>query len=448
MHERIRFLEEQVRQLSQRSSDAQSVPWEYTSGVTGNGGAAATVGIPGQVADSLQTERPASSERDAVLEMVDQSPGEHSVSAILGPTTDVHRNEDFYGSSSAGTFMQNVKKLVGRYVGTPKSAVPSFEQSVNDIDSSIERSHEAPSIARYHNYVLPPRKTADRLMTAYWEHVHVLYPILLREEIIVEYHNLWSGTMRIRDERSLVGLIHAMLAISCQLVGPETSQNRSEVAAALYDRARGSLDIFEKPSLRQVQCYLVLAMYLQSTDDPHTCWLFVGLAVRSAQSLGLHLAATSERAKGIAEREAMRKAWYGCVVLDRVLAMTHGRAPMIGPQTATVVQLPWPEDAGSPDLSQDGRYLQPSDDFFRSAIKLDDLMHDMLFSFYRSDDREQSLDGMHEKSFGSTDSIFAIDHKLSKWEASLPKHLTTTASPRQSPETDRYRRQAVVLMQR
>lgn len=43
----------------------------------------------------------------------------------------------------------------------------------------------------------------------------------------------------------------------------------------------------------------------------------MGAAVRTAQSLGLHLPETSAEVEDERERELWRRVWYGCVLMDR-----------------------------------------------------------------------------------------------------------------------------------
>ena len=50
-------------------------------------------------------------------------------------------------------------------------------------------------------------------------------------------------------------------------------------------------------SLQLIQVLLLSAEFLQSTDEPHQCWVAVGIAIRVAQSLGLRLNSTSEESQ-------------------------------------------------------------------------------------------------------------------------------------------------------
>jgi hypothetical protein len=61
---------------------------------------------------------------------------------------------------------------------------------------------------------------------------------------------------------------------------------------------------------------LLMCQYLQSTHDPNECWAILAVAIRGAQSIGLH---TTPRDGSPLEKELKKRAWYGCVYLDRYL---------------------------------------------------------------------------------------------------------------------------------
>jgi hypothetical protein len=54
--------------------------------------------------------------------------------------------------------------------------------------------------------------------------------------------------------------------------------------------------------------------FLQSTNRPNRCWNVVGMAIRIAQGLGLHVESTGG---DLVERETRRRIWWGCVLMDR-----------------------------------------------------------------------------------------------------------------------------------
>jgi hypothetical protein len=64
---------------------------------------------------------------------------------------------------------------------------------------------------------------------------------------------------------------------------------------------------------------LVSGVYLQSTRYASRCWNVIGLAIRTAQSLGLHLDLTKYRPDNQLNKEMARRIWHTCLVLDKLV---------------------------------------------------------------------------------------------------------------------------------
>jgi len=90
--------------------------------------------------------------------------------------------------------MQNVKKMVeqkvggGHQTGQP-STDPHFHHGALPRSGHNNDIHRKPV-----DYVLPSRRRADVLMSAYWRHVHVLLPISGQNAILEDYEKLWKET--------------------------------------------------------------------------------------------------------------------------------------------------------------------------------------------------------------------------------------------------------------
>jgi hypothetical protein len=105
-----------------------------------------------------------------------------------------------------------------------------------------------------------------------------------------------------------------VLALGCQfstlfessIVRADTFFNRSKTLLGL--------SIFNVGTLKMVQALLLMGLYLQSTNRPNQCWNVLGMGIRVAQGLGLHIEASGG---DLVEREARRRAWWGCVLMDR-----------------------------------------------------------------------------------------------------------------------------------
>ena len=66
----------------------------------------------------------------------------------------------------------------------------------------------------------------------------------------------------------------------------------------------------------KVQLLLLMSQYLQGTERSIETWNVHGLAVKAAYQLGLHSPNAINQYPPL-EREFRKRAWFGCVVLDR-----------------------------------------------------------------------------------------------------------------------------------
>ena len=378
------------------------------------------------------------------------SPSEHSVHAIIGAALDEDSREGFFGSSSAATFMQNVKKMVQQKVGG-LSGQPASSQHIQT-QTSPTSGHNTLQ-PKPVEYVLPSRRRADILMSCYWRYVHVLYPYVDKMQMEEDYEKLWKAEDSVTDERSFMCMINVVFALSSQIDDSTPIEDRRQSAHVFYVRARELLDIVETGSVRSVQTLLLLGQYYQSTSEPHPCWIFTGLAIHTAQSLGLHLAETSECVVDIKTRELLRKVWHGCILMDRVVSMTYGRPCTIGPKAALAVPLPLPIDEEY--LVHETLQGQPVQtqvvEFYVLSLKLYEIMHDIIFTFY-SVNTQPCQPG--DEYFGSLEqgqnSVLQIERRLSRWANGVPSRLrvTTGSKPQVGTMEATFYRQAVILHQR
>jgi hypothetical protein len=385
--------------------------------------------------------------------------GYQSDHATMGQNLEQSRRGGPFGGFNAGTFMDEVKKTVKQKLhGTPQT----------DSSSSAGKHDGLPLLfpkreCRQHefDYTLPPRKQADILMDAYWRYLHVLHPYLDKAQTQVDYEKIWMGDDSVTDERSFLCLLNIIFAVSCRLIGLATSEERDRSSATFYLRARELMDVVEMASVRSVQIFLFLAEYFQSTSQPHQCWVFVGLAIHTAQSLGLHLPQTSECISNMRARELLRIVWHECVLMDRVVSLTYNQPSAISVKTASAVPLPLAIDEGN--ILQ-GSVLQhavePTSimDFYISSLRLYEILPDVTFILNSTKLQSRTVDGSHNthashlsrhlSSIEDRPSVYEVERRLSHWEKGLPDHLKIGNHAQNEGTNSVLYRQAVVLHQR
>lgn len=82
-----------------------------------------------------------------------------------------------------------------------------------------------------------------------------------------------------------------------------------------------SLDLMDYGLIQLVQALLLKSQYLQTLSMSNKCWVTVGMAIRVAQAIGLHLDIAGETQ---AQREERRRTWHSCELLDRFVPARVG----------------------------------------------------------------------------------------------------------------------------
>lgn len=224
----------------------------------------------------------------------------------------------FFGSSSASVFMEQVRAAINAKVAGC-AGVPESSMSTRVVSPPGANTGTSQRTCEYLNYDLPSRRNADRFVARYWEVIHPLYPFLHRQMFEKSYNHIWAGVPVEGDERAYLCLLNSIFALSSCITDSIPTKERMSTSHVYFQRARDllSLSLWEPGSIETVQCLLVMAQYLQSTNNAHQCWMAVGQAVRIAQELGLHLPEPSWPDQNLQGRELSRRIWHGCILMDR-----------------------------------------------------------------------------------------------------------------------------------
>ncbi|KAF7624981.1 hypothetical protein AFLA_001856 [Aspergillus flavus NRRL3357] len=379
----------------------------------------------------------------------------HGVNAMMGAVEEERPTQGFFGSSSAASFMHQIKMAVDRRVTSPHRRTSDTILGASHAPGLMSTRSEKPTSVQ--NYVLPPRKTADSLMGVYWSFVFPLYPLVDGIRLRAEYEKVWTGEPLESDESMLMCTFNVIFALACQLADFIPPEEREASADAFFSRAKDLLqfNLWDTGSAALIQCLLLMAQYLQSTDSAHQCWIVTGLAIRNAQSLGLHLPQTIARLPSPQEQQLARKIWHGCVLMDRVISMTFGRPAMISKASCESVPLPATVDEEYIPTASGVEATQPADQpsvmaFYAKSLELYEIMNDILLSLYKPVPEENPED-MYDLYFNKENNqgertIFELDRALSKWSQSLPSHLRGY-SPASSTDVV-FHHQSVVLRAR
>ncbi|KAJ4217211.1 hypothetical protein NW759_009158 [Fusarium solani] len=344
--------------------------------------------------------------------------------ATVSTTTE---SECMYGPSSTIAFVQFCNEA------NRQGSLPEAEQQVDEQPSAAvpEAIREKDPFAA----VYPPRKTADDFVRCFWEFVHPVFPVLHKTSFMSRYNLLWSAeenetrsdAMSEMDEVIFSSTLNIVFAIGCRFSESVPAASRASLAQTFYQRSRSiyRFEILDSMSLSAVQMLLLTGVYLQSTQQATRCWNAVGLAIRAAQSLGLHVESPNQPRSQLS-REMRRRVWHTCLVLDKLLSMTFGRPAMI----STSWHVPLPSLIDDEYLSADGQGEQPQDRPSRLGLliwssKLFLILDDILLSFY-APHPQKSVDTMSDNDLNVQQiisEVMVLNRRIEEFFDSIPEYL-------------------------
>ncbi|KAI5858162.1 fungal-specific transcription factor domain-containing protein [Tricharina praecox] len=220
---------------------------------------------------------------------------------------------------------------------------------LDDIDLSL--SGDKYQIDTYH---IPPKNIADELVRRYFDTVHPLVPIISKPEFEAAYEALHaSGPTRIANHwLMIINLVFASGSRSGESVGIDMGCSHLEC----FNRARvlGALDggtLFEIAVLKDVQALGLAGIYLLGSKQTNRAWNAVGLAIRLALGLGLHLRMLDSKLDEH-QRQMRVRVWYSVEYLEATLSLVTGRPTVL--QEVDLSQIP--RSASIADSSPDAYY--------------------------------------------------------------------------------------------
>ena len=247
------------------------------------------------------------------------------------PSTD--ESEGLYGASSTIAFVHLFHHEARRQNAAPPGTealaarIGPDERPARHRRSSNVAVPEAIRDKNPSASLFPSRQTADDLTGCFWEFVHPVFPVLHKTSFMDQYSRLWSAaetemgssaTAEL-DETVFTSTLNIVFALGCKFSKSVPASQRATLAQSFYERSREiyRFEMLDSASLPLVQMLLLTGVYLQSNHQANRCWNVVGLAIRVAQSLGLHVEVPRHPPQSQAVREMRRRLWHVCLMLDK-----------------------------------------------------------------------------------------------------------------------------------
>lgn len=361
--------------------------------------------------------------------------------------------EGYFGESSTFAFVSKVQPTTyaRNNPNQHKRRRLSSTRSAKTPGTGLADIGLSPPQETHDCYQLPPKHLADSLLDAYFARVHRLYPFVHEPTFRLDYERMYllDGTSEsvARSRPVWIGLLNMIFAHGAEFCDLVPEQDSVELATAMVNNARRIVfsHIFKEASLELVQALLLLCQYLQSTLELNECWSLVGLLIRTAIGLGLHLNPPQSDGRSSLEREFRIRTWWGCFIIDRTLSMKFGRPPTIEGESAFDVDLP---------LEVDDQYInqgsvsprQPENrpsliTFFSRTIHKVEIMGKVLGQLYHPRQKPYSkreTEAVATHSYVISHSVL-LDGELVSWWDQNPLHLRQKPAVHDGPEFELQR---------
>ncbi|KIW62489.1 hypothetical protein PV04_10662 [Phialophora macrospora] len=268
---------------------------------------------------------------------------------------------------------------------------------------------------------LPQRSLADELVDCYFENVHVLYPFLHRPTFEAQYEQTW--TSRDQQDDEWLALLNVVFALGIHFAYELEDTSAASDRFFGYAQKLVSMEQFAHATIQTLQLLLLSGIYYQSTSRPNQSWNSIGLAIRIASTIGAHVDPTPEQFDPV-QIEVRRRCWYGCVVLDSVLALLFGRPTSF----QGTFDVSMPSDIDDNYITPEG-YLEqhphckPKTAVFLHSISFCEIMKDVLYTLYSPLKAKSSHSSGNAATSREFKDAISLDKRLVDWLHSLPEYL-------------------------
>lgn len=294
---------------------------------------------------------------------------------------------------------------------------------------------------------LPERNLADNLIDKYFERFHPLYPFLHEGSFRDEYEKMWCELPNTPLRCSWYAVLNAVFAQACEFCDLVPDAKFASTVAPFVDRTRESIlsHIYQQANLEFVQALLLLCHYLQGTIKLNECWNLVGLMIRTAVSIGLHVD-PDQLPLSVLEKELRKRVWWGCFTIDQTLGWKFGRPRAL--QVADAQAVPFPSLVDDQYIHcRSSVVRQPAERppyvaFFRYTIELSKIIEKVLHQLYAPNKKNSAPLDLGAKSSDILSTVVQLDSELQTWWEEMPMHLRPDST---DDEARIFRRQRSVM---
>jgi hypothetical protein len=195
----------------------------------------------------------------------------------------------YIGETGSLSFLARVRKIVENSIGPSSFTSDTAQNSIAD-KPAVPRQHPAAG-------TLPTFPRATALAEHFFANVNCVHYVLDQAEWADIIHSVYSGAGSLRpatgDRNRDFAVVNAICAVGMFFTAQ--SDLSDQEGMRYFDTARRAMeDVFESADFWSVRLLLLFALYMHYAAKRNASWTYIGLAIRIAESLGLHRISTIE----------------------------------------------------------------------------------------------------------------------------------------------------------
>ncbi|KAI8598400.1 fungal-specific transcription factor domain-containing protein, partial [Dissophora ornata] len=296
----------------------------------------------------------------------------------------------------------------------PAAAIQNARSSISNSSKYLLNSMQA--------VILPSIDVMDHLMNIHFRFVHPVLPMLHQKTLLDQIH---------RKEPIPSHFLFAVLGLASRFSDnpifrdPQPGADRPP-CTVFYERAKVLIkDEYDHSQIMTVQALLLMSIQQMGFCESQRAWLYVGMAIRMAQDLGLNKELSEqEQSRNRLGAELRRRTWWSCYVVDRLVCAGLGRPLTITKQECEIGYPQYDDednDRSASTMLAEPPTLIPN---FIHLITLSRVQGQILqFIKARAVECDESNDG-HSPNPNST-AFSTLDKSLAEWRQTLPESLQT-----------------------
>ncbi|KAI8966821.1 fungal-specific transcription factor domain-containing protein [Daldinia sp. FL1419] len=239
----------------------------------------------------------------------------------------------YFGESASLAYLQLIRIIVGNVIDD--SSFTEDPKRHNFVENIIQ----LPTGTRPSG-VLPDRKTADILVESFFVNTSGLVEVFHKTDFLQMVEECYSDPLSASSQD--LCLLNLVFAVGLVITRPLQGTDEAAIIQGLHSEPVNRAELFfrnakyhspesgfEDADFWSIQALVLMSLYTLSISSRNRSHAYHGMAVRSAQALGLH----REENNGVIftphQIRLRKNVWKTLYILDRILAASLGRPMMI-----------------------------------------------------------------------------------------------------------------------